>query len=572
MQKVALIPALVVLLLAGTVSAQTYFPPAFGAPAYTPAPVSTSGCVVLTSDLSFGSRGSEVTKLQQFLVAQNYPGGGSWMITGYFGQATVQAVRNFQQTAGLSMTGSLDSATRSAIQTRSCGFETPFPPSHAAPAPVTYPTPYPYTTPSYLPTLPSTYPTYPFGSVSISSLSTYSAQVGTSVTIYGTGFDAYGNTVHVGGSTATAYGSGGTSLTFTVPSLSQGTYSVYVTNSRGTSNSLSLTVSQTPSVCAPSYYQWQLWSQPCGIYSNVVLDHLSPNWASAGSTVTIRGNGFSSVGNTIYFGESVIANVASTNNGTTMTFMIPSQIQTPYGFQQVLPGNYPVRVVNATGAQSNSLTLSVTMQGSSSLSIADVSGPTSINLGAQGTWIVVVNVPYGAYLSTTVTWGDGSPSYTPVVAPPYAFGMQQTLTFTHVYNSAGTYTITFTVSSSRGGNSVTATKTVTVISTGGGSGPLNLNSLAPMQGAVGTTVTLYGSGFASTDNVVHFGIGGSRSVSSTNSGTQIAYAVPTNVSACDLIAPGYFCGAPVQTVTPGTYPVYVTNSTGATNIVYFTVQ
>lgn len=83
---------------------------------------------------------------------------------------------------------------------------------------------------------------------------------------------------------------------------------------------------------------------------------------------------------------------------------------------------------------------------------------------------------------------------------------------------------------------------------------------------------LMGSGFTSTDNVVHFGIGGSRNVSSTNSGTQIEYLVPTYISACDLIQPGYFCGAPTQTVTPGVYPVYVTNSSGATNVLYFTVQ
>ena len=48
----------------------------------TPAPVSTSGCVVLTSDLSFGSRGSEGTKGQQLLGAENYPGGGRWVRTG----------------------------------------------------------------------------------------------------------------------------------------------------------------------------------------------------------------------------------------------------------------------------------------------------------------------------------------------------------------------------------------------------------------------------------------------------------------------------------------------------------
>ena len=100
MTKFAIItPAVGVLLFASVATAQVYYPPTYVPQSYTPAPVSTSGCVILTTNLSFGSRGAEVTKLQQFLVSQNYPGGGSWMITGYFGQATTQAVRNEEDTS-----------------------------------------------------------------------------------------------------------------------------------------------------------------------------------------------------------------------------------------------------------------------------------------------------------------------------------------------------------------------------------------------------------------------------------------------------------------------------------------
>jgi len=581
MKIVARSAALGVLFFATVASAQVYYPQTYTPPTYT-TPTSASACVILTSDLSFGSRGVEVTKLQQFLVSQNYPGGGSWMITGYFGQATMQAVRNFQQAAGLPMTGYVDAATRSAIQSRTCGLlGTAYPQTNIAP---TYPLPtptYPITTPTYAPTTP-TYPTYPtgnvpympafLGGVSITSLSTQSAQIGTSITIYGSGFDTTGtNTVHVGGATVIV-SSNGTSITFAVPSVPNGQYSVYITNSRGTSNSISLYVSQAQSVCnqTPWYQPWQWWGQTqyqCGVYSNVLLDSLSPNWAAVGTTITVKGNGFSATGNTVYMGGRVVATVASTNNGTELTFIVPQQLQGPYGLQQIVPGHYPVRVVNGTGAQSNSLTLSIT-QGSTSLSISSASGLTSLQAGTQGTWTLVVNAPYGSYLTTTVNWGDSSSPYTSSMAPTYLSGMQ-TLTFTHVYANVGTYTITFTVSSAN--NTTSATKTVTVTPAPSG-GALSLNSLTPMQGAVGTTVTLNGSGFTSTDNVVHFGIGGSRNVSSTNSGTQISYLIPTYISACDLIQPGYFCGAPTQTVTPGVYPIYVTNSTGATNVLYFTVQ
>src|SRR3989344_7906955 len=92
------------------------------------------------------------------------------MVTGYFGNATVQAVRNFQQSAGIPTTGFVDGQTRSAIQTRSCGslgdgyLQNYFNYGSAVyPYNYSYTTPS-YTTPSYTPptyTTPSyTYPTY----------------------------------------------------------------------------------------------------------------------------------------------------------------------------------------------------------------------------------------------------------------------------------------------------------------------------------------------------------------------------------------------------------------------------
>ncbi len=81
----------------------------------------TGSCVNLVSDLQYGSNGSQVSQLQTFLVSQNYPGGGSWMITGNFRSATLAAVRTFQQQQGLAMTGIVDASTRAAISRVSCG-------------------------------------------------------------------------------------------------------------------------------------------------------------------------------------------------------------------------------------------------------------------------------------------------------------------------------------------------------------------------------------------------------------------------------------------------------------------
>ena len=51
-----------------------------------------SACASISPTLSIGSRGAQVTALQNFLVSRNYPGGGNWMVTGYFGTATQAAV------------------------------------------------------------------------------------------------------------------------------------------------------------------------------------------------------------------------------------------------------------------------------------------------------------------------------------------------------------------------------------------------------------------------------------------------------------------------------------------------
>ncbi|MEK7133457.1 MAG: peptidoglycan-binding protein [Patescibacteria group bacterium] len=260
--------AALIALSANVVSAQGYY---FGAPSYysnygsayqqtsytAPYGAPYSGaCANLVSDLSYGTRGSQVSQLQTFLVNQNFPGGGSWMITGYFGNATLAAVRNFQQQRGLPLSGIVDAATRAAISRVSCGL------SGQGGYMGGYNTYYPYTVPPFNTynntncyyTYPYTCNTYSYGNnVSLTSLSVTSGQPGTSVTVFGSGFDYSNNTVYVGMVPLTNIPSySGTSLTFTVPSYSTaGTVGVYVMNSRGTSNTLNFSVTSYGSYGAP---------------------------------------------------------------------------------------------------------------------------------------------------------------------------------------------------------------------------------------------------------------------------------------------------------------------------------
>ena len=71
--------------------------------------------IVLTSDLSRGSEGAEVTKLQTFLVQDKaiYPEG---IVNGTFGPATERAVKRFQAKYGISQLGRVGPATREKIK------------------------------------------------------------------------------------------------------------------------------------------------------------------------------------------------------------------------------------------------------------------------------------------------------------------------------------------------------------------------------------------------------------------------------------------------------------------------
>ena len=247
------------------------------------------GCISVPAGLSLGSRSSGVLSLQQFLVAQNYPGGGSWMQTGYFGQATAAALRSFQASRGLPQTGWVDAGTAAAISAASCpgystysgyGYTSSYPLNTYSYAPYSYnynshSNTLPYSYPNY-PTYPS-YPTYDnclvgqgssytYGGynyncpVRISSLSRTSGEVGDRVTVYGSGFSSSGNTVRFGVGVAArniSASDGGTRLTFTVPTyldvytygrerVYETTYPISVVNSRGyTSNSASFRVTDT---------------------------------------------------------------------------------------------------------------------------------------------------------------------------------------------------------------------------------------------------------------------------------------------------------------------------------------
>lgn len=141
----------------------------------------------------------------------------------------------------------------------------------------------------------------------------------------------------------------------------------------------------------------------------------------------------------------------------------------------------------------------------------------------------------------------------------------------------GTYAVTI---ANENGRSNAKTFTVTGASA---TTHTSLESMSPMSGPIGTTVTLTGK-FFSNNNIIHFGNGAigpvgidsSIAVACTTDPSCIGgirqtihFTVPDSIS--PYCAPGMMCAMYMQLVTPGAYTVYVTNENGTTNSMTFTV-
>ncbi len=433
-------------------------------------PMYGTGCVTITQTLSLGSSdsytGGQVSTLQRFLVTAGYLNTND--IVGYFGKATSAAVKRFQRAQGVPVSGVVGELTRNAVQRVSCSgaYGTAYNYNYVAP---TY-----YTTPTY-----NTYP--------------------------------------------------------------------YLTCGNG--------------------YAYTSCAQPL----LATLNYISPTAGAVGSTVTVFGSGFSTSNNTVHFGNGIITNLGSAD-GRSVSFTVPAQL-TGYGSQPVVLGTYPVSVTNAYGSTSGTAPFTVTSLGiSAAPTISNLTGPTTIGVASQGVWSFTVTPRSGTgYITASVTWGDEG-SYPYVYAAQnsqqLAYGGTQTVSFTHAYLVPGTYTITFTVRDANSAQSSTATMTVTVSGSASYGAP-TIASVNPSSARVGTQIVISGSGFTPTGNIVRFGNGGMQNVSAQN-GTTMLYTIPYATSPCDIMS-GYVCAASAQLITPGTYPLFVTNANGTSGTIYFTV-
>lgn len=502
MKKISIIALTLALSLSSTavVFAQSYY---------------SGSCVSITRTLTYGSRGSEVSQVQRFLVSRGYPGGGSWMISGRFGPATQTAVRNFQQEMGIALTGIIDSQTRDQINQISCNGGSSYNANNSSTS-----NNYNYSSPSYS------------GVPIIQNYNQNYSQNYPQNYQYGNGYNSY----------------------------------------NGYNNNYTTPIATIP--CTSAYYNSYY---PCTNTQNYntapVIYTVSPNSGAIGSTVTINGSGFSPIQNTVRIGSLVVNNITSTD-GRTLSFVIPA-INNSNGYQynyntyntaSIQLGAYGLTVTNSAGYSSNTVSFAITGYGiNSSPTIVSVNGPASISTGQVGTWTIVINNPTSNYATVSANWGDVS-SYTQSNQQQSYSQGQQTITFTHVYNTQGTYIPTFTVTN---GNGTPANSSVSVVvyGTSVNTSTPTISSINPGYGTTGTSVTIYGSNFTGSNTII-FNSGAIYNVYTTT-GNTLNFVLPSYVSAYCIS--GQACPTYAQALTPGIYRVSIVNSNGTSNQMSFTV-
>jgi len=308
----------------------------------------------------------------------------------------------------------------------------------------------------------------------ITSLSPTSGPVGTSVTITGTNFGATQgtSTVKFNGTAATPTSWSATSIVVPVPSGAT-TGNVVVTVSSLASNGVSFTV--TPNITT-----------------------LSPTSGPVGTSVTITGTSFGSTqgASTVKFNGT--SATPTSWNATSIVVPVPSGATT---------GNV---VVTVAGQASNGVAFTVTTSGPNISSISPSSGPVNTSAtisgtgfgSTQGTSYVKI---YGTTAQIT-SWS--STSIVAIVPSGIPLGTVAGVT---VYVGAA--------ASNEGNFTITP----------------GITSLSPSTGPVGTSVTITGTNFGSTQGTSTVKFNGTTATPTSWSATSIVVPVPSGATTGNVI-------------------------------------
>src|SRR3989344_3098636 len=320
--------------------------------------------------------------------------------------------------------------------------------------------------------------------LSITTVSPTSGIAGSTLTLTGTGFDANTSVRFSGtsGAYATVSSYTSTSIVVTVPTLAPGSYSVYASNASG--NSASLTYSITTSIGAPT------------------ITSISPSSGSGSVPIVITGTGFNATQNLIFLGGigglCGLSYLTSTASGTSIACTL--------GLGGWSAGTYSLTVKNVTTGLT-STGVNFTVSAPRVLSITTVS-PTS---GFAGSTLTLTGTGFDA--NTSVRFSGTSGAYATVSS--YT---STSIVATVPTLAPGSYSV---YASNASGNSASLTYSITA-----STGAPTITSISPSSGSGSVPITITGTGFNATQNLVFLGgIGGLCGLSyltSTASGTSIA--------------------------------------------------
>lgn len=246
--------------------------------------------MIFVSNLTIGSKGTEVVELQQFLVSKSFLTMPSGVPYGYFGPLTKAAVAKWQTASGITPSlGYFGPVSRTAIATQTA--------VKVAPAPVVTITP--------TPTIETDTPTAPgmkVNQVFLFRTFPYEARPGDNIELNGSGFSKTLNKIYFnGGNELEATSTDGIVMKVSVPtSLTEGEYQLSVSNVLGSSDpniKILFKVTNNP--------------QPAPTIQSASIE---------GDTITLIGNGFTATNNLFTtFGNST-GSVSSA--GTSLSFRL----------------------------------------------------------------------------------------------------------------------------------------------------------------------------------------------------------------------------------------------------------
>ncbi len=392
----------------------------------------------------------------------------------------------------------------------------------------------------------------------ISSLTPNMGNIGSSVTIAGTGFGA---------------AQGASSVTFNAtPVISVTSWSatsiVVVVPAASTSGNVVVTVLGAPSNGSP----FTVGAAPA-------ITSLSQTSGAVGASVTINGTSFGATqgSSTVTFNGTAVSSVTSWSN-TTLVVLVPAGATN--GSVVVTVGSQPSNgslftivlapVITSLSQTSGAVGVTVTIDGTSfgatqGTSVLAFNG-ASASITSWSSTIVVVTVPGAATTGTVVvtvlgTASNGSaftvvpvPAITSLSQTSGAIGVSVTITGTGFAASQGSSTLTFngtaaTITSWSATSIVTVVPSaattgnvvVTVFASASNGSPFTvvaapiITSLNPVTGAIGSSVTITGTTFGATQGSSTVKFNGTLAAITSWSATSIVVTVPSDATSGNVV-------------------------------------